>query len=67
MIMYIAVKNLSIEHIPGPLGVRGRNSDNKLYEEKLNWRVSQPLIDGLKKTYPWVLSQVETYGRDIGK
>jgi nucleoside-diphosphate-sugar epimerase len=67
MIMDISGKNVSIKHIPGPLGVRGRNSDNRLYEEKLDWRVSQPLIDGLKKTYPWVLNQVKTYGKDIGK
>ena len=40
MIMDISGKNVSIKHIPGPLGVRGRNSDNRLYEEKLNWRVS---------------------------
>ena len=67
MIMDISGKNVNIKHIPGPLGVRGRNSDNRLYEEKLGWRVSQALIDGLKKTYPWVLNQVETYGKDIGK
>ena len=67
MVMDISGKNVNIKHIPGPLGVRGRNSDNRLYEEKLGWRVSQALIDGLKKTYPWVLNQVETYGKDIGK
>jgi GDP-D-mannose 3',5'-epimerase len=67
MIMDISGKNVNIKHIPGPLGVRGRNSDNRLYEEKLGWRVSQSLIDGLKKTYPWVLNQVETHGKDIGK
>jgi len=67
IIMDISGKNVGIKHIPGPLGVRGRNSDNRLYEEKLGWRVSQSLVDGLKKTYPWVLHQVETYGEDIGK
>jgi nucleoside-diphosphate-sugar epimerase len=67
MIMKIAGKTVNITHIPGPLGVRDRNSDNRLYEEKLGWRVSQPLIDGLDKTYPWILNQVETYGKDIGK
>ena len=41
--MDIAGKKLHIKHIDGPLGVRGRNSDNTLYEEKLGWRVSEPL------------------------
>ena len=67
MIMEIAGKKLDLIHIPGPLGVRGRNSDNRLFEEKLGWRVSEKLVDGLSKTYPWILNQVETHGRDIGK
>jgi len=67
MIMKISGKKLDLLHIPGPLGVRGRNSDNRLFEEKLGWRVSQKLVDGLNKTYPWVLNQVETHGKDIGK
>ena len=66
MIMVIANKRLSIRHIDGPLGVRGRNSDNTLYLEKLGWRVSQSLEDGLKKTYPWIKNQVETIGEDVG-
>ena len=59
MIMQIAGKRLSIKHIPGPLGVRGRNSDNRLIEKKLNWRPTQPLIEGLKKTYQWINEQVK--------
>lgn len=59
MIMDIAGKNLSIKHIPGPLGVRGRNSDNALYKEKIGWVVSQPLKEGLKKTYAWIAKQAE--------
>jgi len=43
MIMDIADKKLSIKHIPGPLGVRGRNSDNKLIKEKLGWEPNYPL------------------------
>ena len=42
-----------------PLGVKGRNSDNKLYREKIGWEVSQPLSIGLKKTYTWIKSQVD--------
>lgn len=66
MIMEIAGKKLNIRHIRGPLGVRGRNSDNRLYEERLGWRVSQPLIEGLNKTYPWVAQQVAKHGKDLG-
>jgi len=43
LIMDIAGKSLSIKHIPGPLGVRGRNSDNSLIQEKLGWKPKQPL------------------------
>jgi GDP-D-mannose 3', 5'-epimerase len=42
-----------------PVGVRGRNSDNKLYFEKIGWRVSQPLYDGMKVTYDWINQQVQ--------
>lgn len=66
MIMAIANKSLGIKHVDGPLGVRGRNSDNTLYSEMLGWRVSESLEEGLKKTYPWIKSQVETVGEDIG-
>jgi len=63
--MDIAGKTLSIKHIDGPLGVRGRNSDNTLYEEKLGWRVSESLRSGMEKTYPWIESQVKKYGKDL--
>ncbi len=58
IVMKSAGKNPSIKHIDGPLGVRGRNSDNNLMKEKLNWAPSAPLIDGIKKTYEWINSQV---------
>jgi nucleoside-diphosphate-sugar epimerase len=54
----IAGKTLHKNHIPGPLGVRGRNSDNSLIEEKLSWRPSATLRSGLEKTYAWVEQQV---------
>jgi GDP-D-mannose 3', 5'-epimerase len=57
--MQIANKKLSIRHVAGPLGVRGRNSDNRLIREKLGWAPSQPLREGLKKTYEWIGRQVE--------
>jgi GDP-D-mannose 3', 5'-epimerase len=59
MIMEIADKKLSIRHIPGPLGVRGRNSDNHMIRERLGWAPSRPLHEGLEKTYSWIAQQVE--------
>ncbi len=59
MIMEIAGKKLTIRHIPGPLGVRGRNSDNRLFKEKLGWAPSMPLRKGLEITYAWIKEQVE--------
>lgn len=47
---------------PCPMGVRGRNSDNTLYAEKMGWSVSHPLVIGLKQTYDWVKLQVEGSG-----
>ena len=58
MIINISGKNLKIKNIPGPEGVRGRNSDNKLYKEKMNWVVSRPLKEGMEKLYKWVEEQV---------
>ena len=59
MVMDIAGKGMSIKHIPGPVGVRGRNSDNTLIKEKLDWQPSEPLRDGIAKTYQWINQQVE--------
>ena len=58
-VMEVAGKKLAIRHIKGPLGVRGRNSDNRLIFEKLGWRPSRPLREGLEKTYAWISAQVE--------
>jgi nucleoside-diphosphate-sugar epimerase len=41
-----------------PVGVRGRNSDNKLYKEKMGWEVSMPLFEGMSKTFEWINKQV---------
>ncbi|MEE9377746.1 MAG: NAD-dependent epimerase/dehydratase family protein [Candidatus Lokiarchaeia archaeon] len=59
MIIDISGKNLTIKHIEGPQGVRGRNSDNKLYREKIGWEVSQPLKMGIEKMYKWIEEQVK--------
>jgi GDP-D-mannose 3',5'-epimerase len=58
MIMRIAEKDLSVRNIPGPTGVRGRNSDNRLIRERLGWAPSQALADGLAMTYRWIERQV---------
>jgi nucleoside-diphosphate-sugar epimerase len=59
IIMEIAGKKQKIKHIAGPLGVRGRNSDNSLIMEKLNWKPSYSLRDGLILTYKWIDEQVK--------
>jgi GDP-D-mannose 3', 5'-epimerase len=59
IIMSIAGKQLAIRHIPGPLGVRGRNSDNRLIRQELGWSPSLDLRRGLEQTYAWVSEQVE--------
>jgi GDP-D-mannose 3',5'-epimerase len=51
-------KDININHIDGPLGVRGRNSDNTLIFEKLNWRPNYPLKLGIEKTYKWIFEQI---------
>jgi len=58
LVTQIAGKKVSVRHIKGPLGVRGRNSDNRLIAEKLQWRPSRPLVEGLEKTYAWIHGQV---------
>lgn len=58
LIMSIAGKKLSIRHISGPLGVRGRNSDNRLIQERLRWSPCRPLRDGIERTYAWIAEQV---------
>ena len=54
----IAGKRIGKKHIPGPQGVRGRNSDNRLIREKLGWEPSQSLRTGLEATYGWIEGQV---------
>ena len=68
MAIEVSGKDIGIYNIDGeafekkyghkcPIGVNGRNSDNTLYEEKLGWKVSYPLIEGMKKTYKWITEQ----------
>ncbi len=57
-IIAISGKSLRIDHIPGPLGVRGRTSDNTLIKERLGWAPTQPLKVGIEKNYTWISDQV---------
>ncbi|CAL9750415.1 unnamed protein product [Musa acuminata subsp. burmannicoides] len=67
MVLSFESKNLPIHHIPGPEGVRGRNSDNTLIKEKLGWAPSMKLKDGLRITYFWIKEQIEkkSSGQDV--
>ena len=57
MVIEISGKECIINNIEGPLGVMGRNSDNKLIKEKLGWSPSLPLRSGIKKTYEWIKNE----------
>ena len=59
LVMTIAGKNLSINHISGPIGVQGRNSDNRMIKDKLGWAPNIPLKTGLELTYKWISDQVK--------
>ena len=58
MAMNIAGKKLMFKHIPGPLGVRGRSSENTYIQQVLGWRPTTKLIDGMKVTYLWIAGEV---------
>ncbi|MEK7131176.1 MAG: NAD-dependent epimerase/dehydratase family protein [Patescibacteria group bacterium] len=59
MVMDVAGKKLSIKHVEGPNGVRGRNSDNHLIKKELGWQPTKPLRAGLEQTYLWISEQVK--------
>lgn len=59
MVMEIAQKKLTINHIPGPLGVKGRTSDNALIKKKLDWAPSHSLYEGLESTYQWIEAEIK--------
>ncbi|MCB0584224.1 MAG: NAD-dependent epimerase/dehydratase family protein [Phaeodactylibacter sp.] len=58
MIARVAGKTINKKHIEGPTGVRGRNSDNALIYEKLGWKPTQPLEEGIRQTYEWISEQI---------
>jgi len=59
LIMSFDGKKLNFNHIPGPEGVRGRNSDNTLIKQKLGWAPGISLKDGLRKLYTWMKQEIE--------
>jgi len=63
-IMEIAGKRLAIRHVDGPVGVRGRRSDNTLIRARLGWAPSRPLREGLQATYRWIEAQVKSGSLD---
>jgi len=58
--MEVAGKDLRIRNILGPTGVRGRNSDNRLIQQRLGWKPSEPLRKGMELTYRWIEEQVRS-------
>lgn len=65
MVIDISGKQLSINNIPGPTGVRGRNSDNALIKARLGWAPSLPLRAGVEKTYAWISEQLKQAKSDL--
>jgi GDP-D-mannose 3', 5'-epimerase len=58
MVIRISGKTLAIKNIDGPIGVRGRTSDNALIHTALGWTPSMPLEEGMRRAYSWVTEQV---------
>ena len=58
MVIDVSGKNLKVKNIKGPIGVRGRNSDNALIQQKLGWAPSLPLRKGIETTYNWIVGQI---------
>jgi nucleoside-diphosphate-sugar epimerase len=59
MIIKLSKKNLTIKNIDyNCVGVRGRNSDNKLIKKMLNWEPNYPLEKGIEKTYQWITEEI---------
>jgi GDP-D-mannose 3',5'-epimerase len=58
LVIAMSGKRMSLRHVEGPQGVRGRNSDNRLIRERLGWEPTRPLREGLEATYSWIAAQV---------
>lgn len=64
LIAKLVNKNITIKNVSGPIGVIGRNSDNRLIREKLNWCPNENLEEGLLKTFKWISTQIELGKKD---
>lgn len=60
-------KRVNIRNVPGPTGVRGRNSDNRLVRETLGWAPSRPLAEGLRRTYEWIAGQLAETAETVAR
>ena len=60
LIANLVNKSVNIKNVPGPMGVMGRNSDNRLIREKLNWAPTENLEQGIQKTYNWIIEQINS-------
>jgi nucleoside-diphosphate-sugar epimerase len=58
MVIEVSGKSIEIKNIPGPVGVRGRNSNNDLIRQKLNWEPKYSLRQGIEKTFAWINQKV---------
>ena len=67
MVMGFEANPRPIKHIPGPEGVRGRNSDNALIRERLGWEPTISLVDGLRITYFWIKVSEQLVGKSVGE
>ncbi|HUG53540.1 MAG TPA: GDP-mannose 4,6-dehydratase, partial [Vicinamibacteria bacterium] len=62
IIAEVAGTDIEKVHVPGPQGVRGRNSDNTRLREVLGWEPQVSLEEGFRRTYPWIEAQVKAHG-----
>jgi GDP-D-mannose 3',5'-epimerase len=65
LIAKLVNKSIAIHNVDGPMGVRGRNSHNKLIKEMINWSPNEDLESGLLKTYNWIQEQIKFNNKDI--
>ena len=63
MVIKISGKHITVTNVPGPVGVRGRRSDNRLIKQKLGWEPSEKLVTGMDKTYRWIETQIFSNSR----
>jgi nucleoside-diphosphate-sugar epimerase len=65
LIAKLVNKSIAITNVDGPMGVRGRNSHNKLIKETIGWTPAENLEEGLIQTYNWISEQIRNNNKDI--